>query len=176
MKFFRRILVATDFTDASEGAVKEAVEMARENGAELLIAHAYARPNAAQADAVAAGVYEEWDQNLRGEVERRLQPLVENARRRLVNARLLALPGAPHRAIAGAAGENNVDLVVIGARSRAAFPRLFRFSMAGRLVSTAPCPVMIVQAALPREPRARRVERLGEFRASRPGRGRLRGT
>jgi len=173
MKRFRRILVATDFTESSEEAVKEAVEMARENGAELLIAHAYARPNATQADAVAAGVYEEWDQNLRGEIEQRLRPLVENARRRLVNARFLALAGTPHRAIVEAAEENRADLVVIGTSGHTAFSRFFRFGVAGRVVSTAPCPVMIVHAARPRDSRAGSGEGVREF--ARPGRGRLRG-
>jgi len=166
MKRFRRILVATDLTETSDAAVEEAVEMARESGAELLIAHAYTPPNVTQADSVAAGVYEEWDQNLRAEVERRLRPLVERARRRLVVARPLVLPGIPYQAITGAAEENGVDLVVIGTHGRGALSRFFLGSVAARVISTASCPVMTVRAAVPSGIHVGRNESVSEFKAS----------
>ena len=52
MKPFNRIMVATDFTEASAPAFQEAIELAKKNGSELLISHAYQPPNMVQADAV----------------------------------------------------------------------------------------------------------------------------
>ena len=170
MMRFRRILVATDFTGASELAVEEAVELARESDAELLIAHIYPPPNVTQADSVAAGVYEEWDENLRAQVAGRLEPLVENARRRLVRARALPLRGAPSRAIASAVEEHGVGLIVIGIRGRSHFARFLLGSVAAQIISTAPCPVMTVRSAVPNDRSAQPDGVVREFRMSRSSR------
>ncbi len=37
MNPFKRIMVATDFTDSSKPAFEEAIELAQKNGSELLI-------------------------------------------------------------------------------------------------------------------------------------------
>ena len=147
MKPFHRILVATDFSEASTPAFKEAILMAKENGAELMIANAYRPPNIIEADSVAFGVYEEWDRNLRAEIEGKLNALVEEARKAGVDARPLILPGVPYEAITDAAKENDADLVIMGTHGRKGVARLFLGSVASRVISTAPCPVMTVRAA-----------------------------
>jgi nucleotide-binding universal stress UspA family protein len=147
MKLFHRILIATDFTPASEPALNEAIEMAKGNGTELLIAHAYHPPDLVLAQSVAADVYQEWDQNLRTEVQERLQPLLGKARREGVKARGLVLSGAPFEAIAEAAKENDADLIIMGTHGRKGVSRFFVGSVASRVISTAPCPVMTVRAA-----------------------------
>jgi nucleotide-binding universal stress UspA family protein len=148
MKQFNRILLATDFTPASALAIEKAIAIAKESGARLLIAHAYDPPNLTQAESVGPGVYEEWDQNLRTLVERKLQPLVESARRQLVDAQPLVLPGSPHEAIVEAAKQNHSDLVVMGTHGRTGVSRFFLGSVAARVIATAPCPVMTVRANL----------------------------
>src|SRR5262245_46776913 len=147
MKPFKRILVATDLTDASKPAFKEAVEMAQDAGAVLMIAHAYQTPNAAQADAVAPGVYEEWDRNLRSGVEAKLKPLVEEAKKEGVNARPLVLSGVPYEAIAEAVQTQRADLVVMGTHGRQGVSRFFLGSVASRVISTVTCPVLTVRAS-----------------------------
>jgi len=147
MKPFKRILVATDFSAASVPAMREAVELAQDVGSMLLVAHAYQAPNIAQADAVAPGVYEEWDRNLRLGVEAKLKPLVEEARKAGVNARPLVLCGAPYEAIADAVKEHKADLVVMGTHGRQGVSRFFLGSVASRVISTVSCPVMTVRAS-----------------------------
>ena len=147
MKPFHRILFATDFTESSEPAFAEALEMAKGNGTELLIAHVYQLPNAAQAMSVASGVYEEWTQNLRDRVEEKLAPLVEKARAEGVNAEALVLSGTPYEAITEAAALNGADLVIMGTHGRKGVSRFFLGSVASRVISTAPCPVLTVHAA-----------------------------
>lgn len=172
MNRFRRILVATDFTPASTAALKEALELAKADAAELLIAHAYRPPNVIQAESVRPGVYAEWDQNLRTKVEGDLWPLVVDARGRLINARPLALPGIPYKAIAKAAREYGVDLIVMGTHCRNRLSRFFKRSVATRVISAAPCPVMVVRAPLPDKPRGGPKEAVRQFPASRPFRRR----
>jgi nucleotide-binding universal stress UspA family protein len=146
MKNFQRIMVATDLTPASEPALKEAVEMAKEKGSQLVITHVYQLPSQTEADAAAPGIYDAWDQNLRTAVEKRLQPLVEDAKKAGVNARALVLSGAAYEAIAEAAEKNNADLLVMGTHGRKGVSRFFVGSVASRVISTAPCPVMTVRA------------------------------
>ncbi len=147
MNPFRRILVATDFGEASEPALHEAIDLAKESAAELLIAHAYQHPSVIEAQSVAAGVYEEWDRVLRNQVEERLRPIVAQAQKEGVRAGALILAGAPDQAITAAAKENNADLVVMGTHARKGVSRFLLGSVAARVVATAPCPVLTVRAA-----------------------------
>ena len=147
MKSFHRILVATDFTPASEPPLAEAIDMAKEDGAELLIAHAYQLPSVPQADLVAPGVYDEWVENLRESVEERLEQLVERARKSGVRAQALILTGNPDEAITEAADEQAADLVIVGTHGRKGVSKFFLGSVASRVISTAPCPVLTVPAS-----------------------------
>jgi nucleotide-binding universal stress UspA family protein len=147
MNPFKRIIVATDLTPASEPAVAEASLLAKENGADLLIAHVYRPPSVSQAQSVAGGVYEEWDQNIRAEVKGKLGVLVATAKKEGVKAEALVLAGQPYEAIVQAAKSKNADLVVLGTHGRRGVARFFMGSVAARVISTAPCPVMTVGAA-----------------------------
>ena len=147
MNPFKRILVATDLSPASEPAFKEAIELAKENGAELMIAHAYQPPSVAEAQSISAGVYEEWDQNIQAEVKGQLQELVDRAAKEGVKAEALVLTGAAYEAIAEAARLNDADLVVLGTHGRKGLSRFFLGSVAARVISTAPCPVLTVRIA-----------------------------
>ena len=147
MNSFHKILFATDFTPASEPAFRQALDLAFSDGAELWIAHVYEPPSLMDAQSIAAGVYEEWDQALRAEAERRLTPLVDRARERGVKARALVLSGMPYEAISEAAREKGADLLVVGTHGRTGVARLFVGSVASRVISTAPCPVLAVRAA-----------------------------
>jgi universal stress protein A len=147
MKPFRRILVATDFTPASDPALAEAIEMAKGDGTELLIAHAYTPPNVIDAQSITGGVYEEWEKNLRDRVAERLEPLVERAGKEGVKAEALILSGTPYEAISDAAAENGADLVIMGTHGRKGVSKFFLGSVASRVISSAPCPVLTVRAA-----------------------------
>ena len=144
MKTFHRILIATDFTPASDPALDEAIELAKGNGTELLIAHAYQPPAMLPEQAVSAETYQEWDQGLRNDVVDKLQPLLGKARHEGVKATGLVLSGVPHTAIAEAARESDADLIVMGTHGRKGVSRFFIGSVASRVISTAPCPVMTV--------------------------------
>jgi len=147
MKTYRRILVATDLAPSSMPGFREALDVAAESGAELLIAYAYQPPGLTQAQAIAPAVYDEWDQNLRTGVEAKLEPLVQQARERKINARLLILRGSPNEAISEAAKDNDVDLIIMGSHGRTGFSRLIQGSVSSHVAATATCPVMTVPIA-----------------------------
>ena len=147
MKLFQRILMATDFSPDSTPALEQSVKMARRDGALLLIAHAYQEPGLVELSRAPARVYEEWDQALREGVDRKLRPLVEYARREGAEARALLLTGFADEAIIEAARQEGADLIVMGTHGRRGAARLFLGSVASRVISTAPCPVMTVRSA-----------------------------
>ena len=146
MKMFQRILVATDFSPASTPALEQSVKMARREGSLLLIAHAYQEPGLVELSHAPARVYEEWDQKLREAVDRKLRPLVEYARKEEVEAEGLILTGFADEAIIEAAKQQRADLIVMGTHGRRGAARLFLGSVAARVISTAPCPVMTVRS------------------------------
>jgi len=145
MKAFHRILVATDFTPASDPALEEAIEMAKGNGTELLIAHAYEPPVLLPEQTVSSETYDEWDRDLRNDVVERLQPLLGKARHEGVRARGLVLSGAPHAAIAEAARESDADLIVMGTHGRRGIRRLLMGSDAELVLRTSAVPVLFVR-------------------------------
>jgi universal stress protein A len=142
-----RILFATDFSDASKRAFQEAISTSRRNGAELTIAHAYQLPNLGTPVLVSPDVYDEWDHRLREDAEKRLNTLVEEAAREGVIASALVLFGDPDEVLVQAAKDRAADLLVMGTHGRRGVSRLFLGSVASRVISTAPCPVLTVRAA-----------------------------
>ena len=155
MKMFQRILVATDFSPASTPALEQSVKMARRDGALLLIAHAYQEPGLVELSRAPARVYVEIPGFVHGDVVRRLprelvrklRPLVEYARTEGVEARALLLTGFADEAIIEAARQEGADLIVMGTHGRRGAARLFLGSVASRVISMAPCPVMTVRSA-----------------------------
>lgn len=147
MKAPRRILLATDLTPASMPAFEEALRIAQEPDTELILAHAYQLPNLGQPVALAGEAYDAMDRQLRQAAEKQMEKLMVEARRRKIRVRSLVIFGDPYEAIAKAAGDEGVDLVIMGTHGRTGVARFFLGSVASRVISTAPCPVLTVRAA-----------------------------
>jgi nucleotide-binding universal stress UspA family protein len=148
MKSIKRILFATDFSHASEKAFDQAVDIARESGAELLIAHVYQPPAVAPTDAyLSAAMYEELDTKLRDAASQQLERFLRMARERGATSSSLLLAGPADEAISETAKEQGAGLIVMGTHGRTGPARFFLGSVASRVTSTAPCPVLTVRAA-----------------------------
>lgn len=147
MKPYRKILFATDLSLSSMPGFREAITLARESMAELLIAYAYQPPNLIQAQSISSAVYDEWNQNLRIGIETKLEPLLEEAKTAGVKARKLLIEGSPDEAIAEAAVQNQVDLIIMGSHGRTGLSRLIQGSVSAHVIANAKCPVMTVPVA-----------------------------
>jgi nucleotide-binding universal stress UspA family protein len=148
MRSIRRILFATDLSQASERAFEQAADMAGGSGAELLIAHAYQPPTVTPTDAyLSAAMYEQLDVKLRETAAQQLERFARLARERGVAARALLLAGPAHEAISEAVKEEGADLIIMGTHGRTGPARFFLGSVAARVVSEAPCPVLTIRAA-----------------------------
>lgn len=144
MNTFHRILIATDFSPASEPAVRQGLALAKDTQSDVWITHAYAPPSAAQAEFVAPTEYDKWESNVRQEIDRKLAPILENAKKLGVIARPLVVAGNPADAIPEAAKSNAADLLVMGTHGRTGVSRMLLGSVASKVISTAPCPVLTV--------------------------------
>lgn len=145
MKPFQRILMATDFSEASLPAWKRALAMAKENRAALFVVHAYEPPNVTQAEAVAPGVYEEWDQNVRASVIKKVDLLVNEAQKAGVDTTRIIEAGNSYQSIVKAAEDYEADLIIMGTHGRKGVSRIFLGSVASRVIATAPCAVLTVR-------------------------------
>lgn len=141
-----RILAATDFSEAAQGAVEVAADLARRLRVPLDLVHAFGLP------AVAASPY---DVVLTGaildEARASAERLLGEAAARLsssgvdVEQHLAHTPAA--EALAAAAGELGADLVVMATHGHTGLKHALLGSVAERTLRIAPCSVLIVKGA-----------------------------
>jgi len=119
--------------------------MAKANRARLTVVHVMAPPSLALPGEgyVSPALYESLERSARAAAQKRLNAVLARARAAGVRAGGLLLEGVPHELIARAA--RKADLLVIGTHGRSGFAKLFLGSVASRLVTLAPCPVLTVR-------------------------------
>jgi nucleotide-binding universal stress UspA family protein len=71
--------------------------------------------------------------------------VIARARKARVRVRGVIVEGSAHERIVRAAKRLRIDLIVMGTHGRSGLARLFVGSVASRVVSTSPCPVMTVR-------------------------------
>jgi nucleotide-binding universal stress UspA family protein len=143
----RRIVHASDFSGASRPAFRQAVDLARRSGAELVIAHVLAALPMLPDASVAATTYGDLLDAQRADGQKRLDRLVAQAK--AAGARVsgtLRDFAVAADAIARLAKTMRADVIVIGTHGRTGFRRALMGSVAARIIATAPCPVLTVRA------------------------------
>jgi len=142
----KRILHPTDFSPASRPAFAEALEIAKAEGAELLLVHVLAPVVPVAGDGyLPPKVYDDMVNAVRGDAQKRLDALRARAARRGVRARTLLLEGSAHDQIRRAARSHAARMIVMGTHGRGGVARLFLGSVAERVIGVAPCPVLTVR-------------------------------
>jgi nucleotide-binding universal stress UspA family protein len=148
MKRIRRILHASDFSPASRPAFARAVDMAKRVGAELFLVHVLTPVVPMIGEGyVSPQTYNAIARSARLAGQKRLDALVTRSRKAGVRAKSLLVDGAPHMEIVRAARSKRVDMIIMGTHGRGGLARLFLGSVAGRVVATAPCPVLTVRGS-----------------------------
>jgi len=142
MKPIKTILVPTDFSDCSDGAMQTAAMIARTFRAEILLVHVI--------QPYAYGMTETFNlvdhytalKTIAG-------PMLDEARKRLskqgVTVKTDLLTGAAHSEILEKARRSKTDLIVMGTRGRGGLKRALIGSVAERVVRHAHCPVLVVR-------------------------------
>jgi nucleotide-binding universal stress UspA family protein len=142
---YKRILLGADFSPSSTLVFKHALQLAKQNNAELLILHAFDLPGTLSF--MPPDCYEEWLKSNRSQTMARAKCLVDQARKEGVRCHAVIRQGAPENAIADAVTKAKIDLAVIGTHARRGLSRLMLGSTASRIIPRARCPVLTVRAA-----------------------------
>lgn len=146
MKRIRRILHATDYSEASERAFQEAVKLAKQNDAELWVVHVIeAVPYAIGEEYGGPDLYLRLEEATKQKSQASMNKLMQRLQRLKVKAKSLLLKGTADQQIVKAANSKKVDMIVIGTHGRTGLTKLFMGSVAGKVVSTALCPVLTVR-------------------------------
>jgi len=141
----KRILVATDFSEASEAAVRYGRALAEAFGASLDILHVMEDPfvyaPTSEGYLPPPQFFEEMDSSARERLEQVLPP----ADRAKLDARLVIKKGSPFVEIVRYAKNENSDLIVMGTHGRGPIAHMLMGSVAEKVVRKAPCPVLTVR-------------------------------
>ncbi len=141
----KKILVPTDFSPGSAGAIRVAVRMARDIGAKLGVVHAW------QVPALAFGsepfsMAPELLQTMSDDAKRGLDGAVEEAKLQGADASGIMLNGIPwSRLVEVAEGDPEIELIVMGTHGRTGLKRVLLGSVAEKVVRHAPCSVLITR-------------------------------
>jgi len=144
----QRILVPTDFSEASEEALKYAKEFARAFSAELHLMHvledlaAHAWTTEVYVAAL-PGVHDEMERQAKDRLEAMLSP----DERQALRAQLILRVGSPFVEVVRYARDEKMDLIVMGTHGRGAIAHMLLGSVAERVVRKAHCPVLTVRHA-----------------------------
>ncbi len=147
MIVLKKILVATDFSTASDTALEYGRELARMSGATLEVLHITENVISQYATEFAFVDFPEVQKQVEDAAQERLNGLLSREDRAQLHATpVLRTHIAPSIAIVEYARQERVDLIVMGTHGRGALAHLLMGSVAERVVRTAPCPVLTVRS------------------------------
>jgi nucleotide-binding universal stress UspA family protein len=159
MTRFQTVLVATDGTDDSDGAVEAALDLAHDTGARLLVLTVVPEGSAEEAErdevdqhrsASAADEDEDEDDEI-AEAQERTDTVLDHAAEWGVEAQSIIWEGEPGEAIVAAAESEGADVIVIGTNDRSAVGRIFLGSTSDHVIRNALVPVLVVRNPRDRE-------------------------
>lgn len=146
---YRRILLASDFSEAALHAAATARRLGLLQEAKPVVLHAFDAPaeGAMRRAAIAERQLEEYREEERRSAEQRLAGFLERAE--LLSARGLVVPrrGPAGQAIVDCAREQRADLVVVGTRGLTGLDRLVLGSVAEAVLAQATMDVLAVPPA-----------------------------
>jgi nucleotide-binding universal stress UspA family protein len=141
----KRILVPVDFSEASSAAAYYARSLARAFGASIDVIHVVGYSSLASAADMYVPPPQEYLDELDRQARERLERVFTPEDRAVFDTRLLLRRGDPVDEILQYAGEEPIDLIVMGTHGRTGFAHVVLGSVAERVVRKAPCPVLTVR-------------------------------
>ena len=142
----KKILAATDFSEGSRLALDLAVQIGDKFGAKLLLLHVLHDPAEAPGFYTAKKAGKKVFRNLEQAAQSMMEDFVESHLKKYKKHETQVLPGLPSAQIVACAKQEGVDLIVMGTHGRSGLQRLMIGSVADKVIRTASCPVLTVQA------------------------------
>ncbi len=146
MAQLKRMLVPTDFSDASDLALRYAIEMASTTGSTIHLLHVVEDRHliAAYPDGYLADI-PGMLQAMKDEANRLLREAAARCDAAKIPVTTDVVNGRPAMMIVEVAQSHAADVIVMGTHGRSGFAHFFIGSVAERVVRTAPCPVLTVR-------------------------------
>jgi len=135
----RRVLLAVDQRTAANGSVDEAIRLARDERADLIVLSVLEPSNLRLPGGLTRRVDQERDR-----LETGARTIVSRAREAGVSATYLIWEGDPAETILEASSAERADVIVLGSRPRTDLRKLFLGSVSSHVTRTASCQVIVV--------------------------------
>jgi nucleotide-binding universal stress UspA family protein len=144
---FGSIVVGTDGSDTAKEAVRQAVELAKSVGGELLLVSAYQPVSRVTVNRETTQMPEDvqWMVSAREDVTSILTEAARTAEEAGVSAQTFPRQGDPADAILDIAEERDADLIVVGNKGMTGARRFLLGSVPNNVSHHAPCSVIIVR-------------------------------
>lgn len=136
----QRVLLATDLAGVSDRAADEAIELAADHGAELIVLSVI-DPGVLR---LPGGRFIRRIDQERSRVVAGAQAIVARAQEVGIRATFLVWEGDPVESIVSASGSENSDVIVLGSHGRGRLGRLVLGSISTQVIERAHCEVMVV--------------------------------
>jgi hypothetical protein len=137
-----KLLLSTDGSEFSEGAIREAINLAKTCGSKLHVISVAVEPELREfADTYPLAATEKLEMATR----QYLESLKERIEKEGVLCEILVARGKePYQYIVDEAAKNNVEMIIMGRRGRTGLMRLMMGSVTAKTIGHAPCKVMVV--------------------------------
>jgi hypothetical protein len=142
----RRLLLATDGSQYSEGAVREAISLAKQCSAILYVVSVAEVPTDNEGFTV-----QRVEEMLEAEIRKKLEALKSEASNQGVTCETIVETGEPAAVIVNTAEKKRADLIIMGRRGLKGLAKALMGAVATRVIGVVPCDVLMV-------PRAARIE------------------
>lgn len=144
MANFKRILLATDFSETSTCAVEHAILMAQTFKADLHVLHVLESETPLMMDGIAylpPSYFEEVEK----QAAEKLEAVISRNDRDKLSVTLVMRRGAAFLEIIRYARDQKMDLIVLGTHGRGALTHVLLGNVAEKVVRHAPCPVLTIR-------------------------------
>lgn len=144
----KKILVPVDGSAASQKAAAQAFDLARKYGSEVVIFHVFIEHDIDMYNkfgVVIDPAMSKLKNKLKENESKMLDSIIKNYDITGINLKKKVVSGVAYEQILKEAEEGKYDLIVIGQRGYSKIKRFFVGSQTVRVISDAPCPVLVVR-------------------------------
>lgn len=142
----KKILVATDFSGPSVGAVRYALKFAAQFEAQLLLLHVLHDPAEAPGFYSSKKAGKKVLRNMEEAASEMMNEFVAKHFKDFKKVLAKIIPGLPAEEIVRLAEKEKADMIVIGTRGHSGLKRLMIGSVTDRVIRVASCPVLTVHS------------------------------
>lgn len=149
MELPKRILVATDFSEASDAALDYAIDLAKLLGAKVVVLHAYELPVYGFPSGALIATAEMAATIMNG-AQAGVAAMCEKRKSKGVELSQVVRQGAAWEEVALVAEEVSADLIVVGTHGRKGIAHALLGSVAEKIIRTSTRPVLTIHAPKPK--------------------------